>query len=148
MAWIWYEHHAFFRLFDPDDRVTIVLNFVLLFVVLFYVYPLKFLFTRVVGLMLGEPSFVGIYSAPGQGTRLMVIYGLGFIIVWTVLALMYLNVLLRRATMRLSDLQVFEAGGGVTSPLPFAARVTPPRACCGRRHARTAQLPPPGAGGR
>ena len=26
VAWIWYEHYAFFRRFDPDDRVTIALN--------------------------------------------------------------------------------------------------------------------------
>lgn len=112
VAWIWYEHYAFFRLFDPDDRITIVLNFVLLFVVLFYVYPLKFLFSLVVGLMLGEASFAAAYSRPGQGTSLMLIYGIGFIVVWTVLGLMYLNVLRQRAAMRLTQLEVFEARAG------------------------------------
>lgn len=113
VAWIWYEHYAFFRMFDPDDRITIVLNFVLLFVVLFYVYPLKFLFSLVVGMILGERSFAGAYSREGQGTALMLIYGIGFIVVWAVMGLMYLNVLRQRAAMRLSGLEVFEARAGV-----------------------------------
>ena len=41
ICWIWYVHYAFFRQFDAEDRLTIVLNSVLLFVVLFFVYPLK-----------------------------------------------------------------------------------------------------------
>lgn len=39
LVWIWYEHSAFFSRFGLNDGVTIVLNAVLLFVVLFYVYP-------------------------------------------------------------------------------------------------------------
>ena len=42
---IWYEQNIFFRRYGLDDLWTIVLNCMLIFVVLFYVYPLKFLFT-------------------------------------------------------------------------------------------------------
>jgi uncharacterized membrane protein len=121
VAWIWYEHYAFFRLFDPDDRITIVLNFVLLFVVLFYVYPLKFLFSLVIGMILGERGFAGAYSREGQGTWLMIIYGVGFIVVWTVMALMYLNVLRRRAAMQLSRVEVFDARAGAVYHVATAA---------------------------
>ena len=44
LVWIWSEHNAFFRRFGLQDGYTIVLNSVLLFVVLLYVYPLKFMF--------------------------------------------------------------------------------------------------------
>src|SRR5690242_17115048 len=44
LIWIWYEHHAFFRRFSMHDGVTIRLISLLLFVVLLYVYPLKFMF--------------------------------------------------------------------------------------------------------
>ncbi len=121
VAWIWYEHYALFRMFDPDDRLTMVLNFVLLFVVLFYVYPLKFIFTLVVGMLTGERSFDGVYSAPGQGVLLMVIYGVGFVVVWTVMALMYLNVLRQREPMRLSPREVFEARAGAVYHAATAA---------------------------
>ena len=39
ICWIWYEHYAFFRKFDAEDPLTITLNCVLLFLVLFFVYP-------------------------------------------------------------------------------------------------------------
>ena len=42
---LWYDQHAFFRRYALDDRLTIFLNVCLLFIVLFFVYPLKFLFT-------------------------------------------------------------------------------------------------------
>lgn len=41
---IWYEHFVFFRRYGVHDAGTVWLNGLLLFVVLFYVYPLKFLF--------------------------------------------------------------------------------------------------------
>ncbi len=44
LVWIWYEHNAFFRRYGLQDAYTILLNSVLLFVVLLYVYPLKFMF--------------------------------------------------------------------------------------------------------
>src|ERR1041385_352557 len=44
---IWYEQNIFFRRYGMDDLRTVVLNSTLIFLVLFYVYPLKFLFTLV-----------------------------------------------------------------------------------------------------
>ena len=43
VCWIWYKHNVFFRSYGLEDPWTVFLNCVLLFVVLFYVYPLKFL---------------------------------------------------------------------------------------------------------
>jgi uncharacterized membrane protein len=44
LVWIWHEHNMFFRRYGLQDPLTVFLNGVLLFVVLFYVYPLKFMF--------------------------------------------------------------------------------------------------------
>ncbi|SEC37558.1 TMEM175 family protein [Terriglobus roseus] len=41
---VWYGHYTYFRRFGTHDPGTVWLNGLLLFVVLFYVYPLKFLF--------------------------------------------------------------------------------------------------------
>ena len=41
ICWIWYEHQQFFRRYDLQDAWTITVNSFLLFVVLFYVYPLN-----------------------------------------------------------------------------------------------------------
>src|SRR5262245_1284976 len=40
---IWAHHHRYFRAFPLADVGNVALNSVLLFVVLFFVYPLKFL---------------------------------------------------------------------------------------------------------
>lgn len=47
---IWYHHYRFFRRYGLQDGTTIALNSTLLFVVLFYVYPLKFLFNEAFGI--------------------------------------------------------------------------------------------------
>src|ERR1700753_1400785 len=39
---VWHEQYLFFRRYNLQDSLTLMLNAILLFVVLFYVYPLKF----------------------------------------------------------------------------------------------------------
>src|SRR3954465_14550365 len=40
---VWLEQNRYFRRYNLQDSLSTVLNWILLFVVLFYVYPLKFL---------------------------------------------------------------------------------------------------------
>jgi uncharacterized membrane protein len=44
---VWFEHYKFFRRYGTSDYYTMRLSAVLLFIVLFYVYFLKFLFVLV-----------------------------------------------------------------------------------------------------
>jgi uncharacterized membrane protein len=74
---IWYEHYKFFRRYGLRDTPTVWLNSALLFLVLLYVYPLKFLFTLVVDQLLGFGGAAGMIK-PSQGPLLMIIYGAGF----------------------------------------------------------------------
>jgi uncharacterized membrane protein len=53
---IWYEHNTFVRRYGMQDQVTVLLSCVLLFVVLFYVYPLKFLTRALLGPFFGLPG--------------------------------------------------------------------------------------------
>ena len=50
---VWYNQYKFFRRYALQDNYTLVLNSALLFVVLFYVYPLKFVFKMVIDQLLG-----------------------------------------------------------------------------------------------
>jgi uncharacterized membrane protein len=93
---VWYEHYKFFRRYGLTDNFTMYLSVILLFVVLFYVYPLKFLFTALVDQMLGFSTQVGSTTSdivetiePGQWPPLMVIFGAGFIVVQLVFILLY-----------------------------------------------------------
>lgn len=104
LVMVWWDHHSFFRDYPLTDGRTLVLNMVLLFVVLLYVYPMKFLFTTLVdGMIFGRPV-EGIQSI-GEVKTLMVVYGLGFLAVNGVLALMHLHAWRRRAGLRLAPFQ-------------------------------------------
>ena len=55
ICWIWYEHYLLFRRYDLEDGFTVVLNCILLFIVVFYAYPLKFMVTRLIsGSLMGD----------------------------------------------------------------------------------------------
>lgn len=49
LVWIWHEHQEVFERYPMADGRTILLNSVLLFVVLIYIYPLKFMFESFMG---------------------------------------------------------------------------------------------------
>src|SRR5881275_312164 len=51
---IWFEHHHFYKRYALQDQATMALNTCLLFVILFYVYPLKFVFTMFAEGILGH----------------------------------------------------------------------------------------------
>ena len=110
LVWIWYEHHKFFQRYDLKDGVTIVYNAVLLFLVLFYTYPLKFIFALATGTI----------SRGGNGANLFAIYGIGFIGIFTLLFLMYQRALRRREALRLNEFEVHDT---VTSLQMYGAYV-------------------------
>src|SRR5215470_1106426 len=65
---IWFEHNVFFRRYALDDIRTIFLNSCLLFIVLFYVYPLKFLASLVLNSAMyreGSPVEIEQQQVPG-----------------------------------------------------------------------------------
>jgi uncharacterized membrane protein len=107
LIWIWYLHRQFFRRYGIGDGPMIVLNALLLFVVLLYVYPLRFLATLVLGSLFDPTSFATI--EPDQVSQLIVIYGLGYVAVFVVFALMYLYALRKRHILHLTRLDLFDA---------------------------------------
>jgi hypothetical protein len=84
---VWVEHYRFFRRFGLRDGTTVRLNMLLLFVVLFYVYPLKFLFTMVAGLLL-RTRHGDVFANSGEIRELMVLYGMGCCLVYGLIALL------------------------------------------------------------
>jgi uncharacterized membrane protein len=105
LVWLWVAHYKFFRRYGLEDRITIALNSVLLFVVMVYVYPLKFVFTIFMGMLTGiQPSDTGQIKADQVGT-LFVIYGIGFIAVFVILALMNVRAYILRRELELNALE-------------------------------------------
>jgi Endosomal/lysosomal potassium channel TMEM175 len=74
LATIWNTHYKFSRRFGLDDRTTRFLTCILLFIVLFYVYPLKFLFTLGINDMIFGGSDTGPRISQRQVSMLFSIY--------------------------------------------------------------------------
>ena len=99
LLFVWYEHYKFFRRYGLRDLPTLWLNSVLLFLVLFYVYPLKFLFTLWMDQLFGFSENEMIEAS--QLPLLMLIYSAGFVAIQLVFVLMYLRAYLLRGTLGL-----------------------------------------------
>jgi uncharacterized membrane protein len=105
LIYIWYSHYRFFRRYGLQDSTTIFLNAALLFVVVLFVYPLKFLFSNIV-VRPAENGAVPI--RPDQVPQLFVLYGLGFAAVFIIFILMYANAYRHRSALELTPAETFD----------------------------------------
>jgi uncharacterized membrane protein len=97
---LWHAHYLFFRRYAMQDRTTIVLNSVLLFVVLFYVYPLKFWFGKLAGEWGNGQT--GQLRAPSEATELVLLYGVGFAAAFLIIAALHVNAWRQRDGLELN----------------------------------------------
>lgn len=104
---IWHAHYVFFRRYALQDMATILLNAILLFLVLFYIYPLKFLFTFLVDAMFGINTGVGFRSmiTAADTPKLMLIYSSGFVAIFLTFALMYIHAYRKRNLLQLNEVE-------------------------------------------
>ena len=100
VCYIWWEHNLFFRRYGLQDAWTAFLNSVLLFVVLFYVYPLKFLATALIGEAVGLPAAE--IPQPSSGRNLMVLYSTGVVLIFGLFVLLYRHAWQKRGDLELS----------------------------------------------
>lgn len=125
---VWFGHYTFFRRFGTHDAGTIWLNGLLLFVVLFYVYPLKFLFLA---------AFTG-RDVPMTGRNMrevVLLFSAGLSAIYFLFSALYANAYRQRARLELSPIEqmltrnfiVEEAGTGAVGLLVIATAmlVTP-----------------------
>lgn len=113
---VWFNQYKFFRRYGMHDNLTVVLNLVLLFVILFYVYPLKFVFSFLVSMLTGQGARVRmpngtietmVENADQVGT-LMLIFGVGYIAVFGLFVLLYWHAYRNRHRLDLNELEVFD----------------------------------------
>jgi uncharacterized membrane protein len=96
LANVWSQHYRFFRRYALETPWVVFLNCALLFFVLFYVYPLKFLFTA----MFERSGFEA-----SEARALFTIWSLGYAAVFAIFALLYLHAWRIRAQLELSPLE-------------------------------------------
>lgn len=117
MIYIWWEHNVFFRRYGLEDGVTAIINSVLLFVVLFYVYPLKYVFTTFVAAFFGIAANVRMRFE--DLPALFILYAAGLIAVFLSLALLYVRVLMKRDGVQRSASDVLEIHFAIRHHLIF-----------------------------
>jgi uncharacterized membrane protein len=103
---IWHEQYRYFRRYNLQDPLSIWLNCVLLFLVLFYVYPLKFLFTFLINGWMGFGG-VGHMINAFQLPQLMAIFSAGYLAVACVFMLLFRHALQMREELELDASEVY-----------------------------------------
>ena len=116
LFFVWFGQYKFFRRYGLRDTITVVLNAALLFVVLFYVYPLKFLFTFLVDRFTGghgevrlpNGNVVPMIESNEQMASLMTIFNLGYLAVFGVFVLLFWHAYRKREALELNELEEFD----------------------------------------
>lgn len=116
--WIWSSQVIFFLRYGIQNGAIIFLNYCLLFFVLFYVYPLKFLMSWLlsyygyaIGSVLIDPAYMQYaYEMKNVITFnempwLMIIYGLGFSFIFFIFHRMHKHVLKHKEALHLSPFE-------------------------------------------
>lgn len=120
---LWNNHNSFFLHFGLQDQTTKVLNFLFLFVLLFYVYPLKYLFSYLgtaiytrIKLALGDNSEAlktvinDVFRAElsyAQWVDIMIRFGMGLFLMYLFLFLMHLNAYRKKEELKLNNRERF-----------------------------------------
>ncbi len=111
---VWVEHYKYFRRYGLQDNFTVWMSGLLLFVVLFYVYPLKFLWTLTVNAFMGD---VAVHEAGGrvepmiemaQVPMAFTIFGIGFFAVFFIFVLLYFHAYRKRRALELNEIELHD----------------------------------------
>ncbi len=104
---VWGQHNMFYRRYGLDDSVVKAVTGVLLFIILAFVYPLKFVMNLFVnGMILQTLSKqFTIEITPHQVRELFILYGVGFFLIHMVFAVLYRYAYHRRDALALDELE-------------------------------------------
>jgi uncharacterized membrane protein len=108
LIFIWSQHNSFFRKYNLQDGVTIFWNSILLFVILFYVYPLKYISIGLVSSFININSAKNLISNVSELRQLFIIYGLGFVFVFLNFVMLYRHALNKADELGLTEIDIFD----------------------------------------
>ena len=117
---VWFSHYVFFRRYGLNDRLTVALNAALLGLVLFCVYPLKFLYTTLFTWLV-RSDLSPRFAAAVQINGMLVLYALGFTAVFFLIAALYWNAWRHRQLLELNGLERLLTVSSIVNALGMAA---------------------------
>lgn len=95
----WYQQYIFFRRYGLNDLTTILLNLAYLAVVIFYVYPLKFLFSLLISAWSGIDLFAEanekglVILSNKEFPQLIILFSIGYFLIWFIIYLLHKHIL-------------------------------------------------------
>ncbi|MFI5135876.1 MAG: TMEM175 family protein [Chitinophagales bacterium] len=106
----WSEQNRYFRNYGFNDELIVWLNCFLLVVILFYIYPMKFLFSVLLWLI----THVNYFPKAGNDTvinyadvpQLVMIFSIGYAVIWFLFFLMYAIAWRRREYLQLNNYEL------------------------------------------
>jgi uncharacterized membrane protein len=100
----WNAHYRFFRRFGLEDGFTRMINYVILMMVLFAVYPLKFLFSAWMSGIFGGEHVAAINTLE-ELRWVFRLYGTGLAYIWLLFALLYWHAYKQREALQLTPVE-------------------------------------------
>jgi len=107
LFYIWVVHTILFRRYPLKDKPSIFINGILLFTVLFYVQPLRFLATSFVSLFTRRAGTA--VTSWDQLANLFIIYAVGWILIFLLFAWLYQRANATRDSLGLTPLEAYDA---------------------------------------
>jgi uncharacterized membrane protein len=104
---VWWRHYRFFRSYDLEDGFVVVLTGLLLFVVLFFVYPLKFMWSLPFAAVQGT-SVTDQVITQEQVPVLFAIYGAGVVATFGILTALYVHAYRSRQLLGLTAAETLD----------------------------------------
>jgi uncharacterized membrane protein len=104
----WNLQNRYFRIYGLNDALVIVLNLSLLVLILFYVYPLKFLFSILLGWLTGINYFSDITQqgktviTQDEFPQLILFFSIGYAVIWLIFYLLYNHAYKKRVQLQCS----------------------------------------------
>jgi uncharacterized membrane protein len=102
LLYIWHLHYTFFRRYGLTNTYVFIINSILLFVTLFYIYPLKFLANILLANIFPDANSAVLINVSDAAT-LMIIYSSGFLVLFICLALFYQHAYAKRHELNLNN---------------------------------------------
>jgi len=120
---IWNTHRKFFLHYGLHNKYTRTLNFLFVFVLLFYIYPLKYLFSYLGtlvyssiktkfgdtsdGLRFAIKKLVEAELTIDQWADLIIRFGIGLLCIYTIFTILHIHALRKKVLLKLTKREVF-----------------------------------------
>jgi uncharacterized membrane protein len=116
----WNAHYTFFRRYGLQNMFTRVMTMAIIVLVLFFVYPLKFLFTMITVMVFDlHMHHAPTLSGAAEVGQLYIVYGLGFAGAWAFYALLYFHALRKRGELALDAAELIMTRDSLSACLVY-----------------------------